>query len=112
MQHFYILLATLSISIVLLIAVSIHCKLIKHRAKQKFLLPFHNTNNEFKQALYLPYKSKRSNKVKDISIKNHAYYFFDDIISIKIFDSNNIKIDEKSYKNYVSIKDLKYVKMY
>ena len=53
--------------------------------------------------------------VKDINIKNHTYYFFDDIINIKDFDPNNIKIDEKSYKNiliyyigYVTIKkDLK-----
>ena len=59
-----------------------------------------------------------SNKVKDISIKNHTYYFFDDIINIKNFDPNNIKIDEKSYKNiliyyigYVTIKDSKYVKI-
>ena len=58
-----------------------------------------------------------SNKVKDIDIKNRAYYFFNDIIRIKFFDSNNIKIDEKSYKivfiyyiGYVTIKDLKYVK--
>ena len=49
---------------------------------------------------------------------NHIYYFFDDIINIKFFDPNNIKIDEKSYKNiliyyigYVTIKDLKYVKI-
>ena len=48
-------------------------------------------------------------------MKNHTYYFFDDIINIKDFDPNNIKIDEKSYKNiliyyigYVTIKkDLK-----
>ena len=59
-----------------------------------------------------------SKKVKDISIKNHTYYFFDAIISIKIFDLNNIKINEKSYKHfliyyigYVTIKDLKYVKI-
>ena len=59
-----------------------------------------------------------SNKVKDISIKNHTYCFFDDIINIKHFDPNNIKIDEKSYKNiliyyigYVTIKDSKYVKV-
>ena len=38
--------------------------------------------------------------VKDISIKNHTYYFFDDIINLKEFDPNNVKIDEKSYKNY------------
>ena len=59
-----------------------------------------------------------SKKVKDISIKSHTYYFFDAIISIKIFDLNNIKINEKSYKHfliyyigYVTIKDLKYVKI-
>ena len=38
-----------------------------------------------------------SNNVKDINIKNHTYYFFDDI-NIKEYDSNNIKLDEKSYK--------------
>ena len=38
-------------------------------------------------------------KSKDISIKHHTYYFFDDIINIKKFDPSNIKIDEKSYKN-------------
>ena len=58
-----------------------------------------------------------SNKVKEIDIKNQTYYFFDDIINIKSFNPNNIKIDEKSYKNifiysigYVTIKDLKYIK--
>ena len=58
-----------------------------------------------------------SNKVKDINIKNRVYFFFNDIIDIENFDSNNIKIDEKSYKNiliyyigYVTIK--KYVKIY
>ena len=40
-----------------------------------------------------------SNKVKDTSIKIHTYYFFDDIINIKNFDPNNIKIDEKSNKD-------------
>ena len=59
-----------------------------------------------------------SNKAKDINIKNHTYYFFDDIINIKIFDPTNINRDEKSYKNifiyyigYVTNKDLKYVKI-
>ena len=59
-----------------------------------------------------------SNKVKDISIKNHTYYFFDDILNIKNFDSNNIKIDKKSYKNilvyyigYETMKDSNYVKI-
>ena len=56
--------------------------------------------------------------VKDISIKNHAYYFFGDIINIKDFDPNNIKVDEKSFKiilifyiAYLTIKDSKYVKI-
>ena len=40
-----------------------------------------------------------SNNVKDINIKNHTYYFFDDIINIKDFDPNNTKINQKSYKN-------------
>ena len=59
-----------------------------------------------------------SNKVKDIDIKNRTYYFFNEIINIKNFDPNNIKTDEKSYKNifvyyirYVTIKDSKYVKI-
>ena len=38
-------------------------------------------------------------KVKYISIEKHTYYFFDDVINIKIFDPNNIKIDETSYRN-------------
>ena len=33
-----------------------------------------------------------SDKFEDINIKNHTHYFFDNVI-------NNIKIDEKSYKN-------------
>ena len=40
-----------------------------------------------------------SKKINDISIKNHTYYFFNDIINIKNFDPNNIKIDEKPFKN-------------
>ena len=49
--------------------------------------------------------------VTDINI-NHTYYIFDDIINIKDFDPNNIKIDEKSCKSilicyigYVTIKE-------
>ena len=59
-----------------------------------------------------------SNKIKDIDMKNRTYYFFSDIINIKKFDRNNIKIDEKSYKNvsmyyigYVTIKHSKFVKI-
>ena len=49
---FYILLAFLLIIIALLIAVSIYCYLVKYQAKQKHLLPFHNTNNELKELIY------------------------------------------------------------
>ena len=35
-------------------------------------------NNELKEIMYQYDKSKISNKVKDISIKNRTYYFFDD----------------------------------
>ena len=55
-----------------------------------------------------------SNIVKDGNIKNHTYCFFNDIINIKDFDPNNIKIDEKSYKNVyynVTIKDSKYLQI-
>ena len=39
------------------------------------------------------------NKFKDVDIKNHTYYILDDIINIKKIYPNDIKIDEKSYKN-------------
>ena len=59
-----------------------------------------------------------SNKVKDIDIKDQTYYFFNDIMNIKSFDSDIIEIDEKSCKNiliyyigYVTIKDSKYVEV-
>ena len=62
---------------------------------------------------------KISNNVKDIDKKNCTYYFFNDINNINIFNPNNIKIDEKSFKNiliyyigYLTIKDLKYVNIY
>ena len=55
---------------------------------------------------------KMSNKIKDVDIKNHTYYFFDGIINIKNVDLDNIKIDETSCKNiliyyieYVTNKD-------
>ena len=35
-----------------------------------------------------------SNKVKDVDIKNNTYYFLNDIINVKNFDPNNIKINE------------------
>ena len=35
--------------------------------------------------------------VKSINIKNKTYYFFNDMINIKNFDSNLFKIDKKNH---------------
>ena len=37
--------------------------------------------------------------IKQVNIKNGTYYFFNDMINIKNFDSNLLKIDKKLYKN-------------
>ena len=51
--------------------------------------------------------------VKQIDIKNRTYYFYNDMINIKKFDSNLSKIDKKSYKDigiynigYITIKKI------
>ena len=51
--------------------------------------------------------------VKQIDIKNRTYYFYIEMIDIKKFDSNLLKIDKKSYKNigiynigYITIKKI------
>ena len=56
--------------------------------------------------------------IKEINTKNWTYYFFDDMINIKTFDSNLLKIDKKSYKNigiyciaYINVKDSDYAKI-
>ena len=36
---------------------------------------------------------------KEINIKNRSYYFFDDMIYLKDFDPNLLKIDKKPYKD-------------
>ena len=50
-------------------------------------------------------------ETKGINIKNHTYYFFNDMVNLENFDSNLLKIDKKSYKNsniyyigYITIK--------
>ena len=59
-----------------------------------------------------------SNKFKDIDVKNHTYYFSDDVTNIKNSDQNKIKIEEKPnksiliyYTGYMTIKDSKYLKI-
>ena len=37
--------------------------------------------------------------IKEINIKNQTYYFFNDMINIKDFDPNLLKIDKNLYKN-------------
>ena len=58
-------------------------------------------------------------EVKELNIKNQTYYFFDDIIDIKNFNSNLLKIDKKSHKDidiyyigYITIKNLVIVKIF
>ena len=56
--------------------------------------------------------------IKEINIKTQAYNFFNDMINIKDFDINLLKIDKKSYKNidiyyigYITVKYFDYVKI-
>ena len=51
--------------------------------------------------------------LKQINIKNQIYYFCNDIIEIKNFDSDLLKIDKKSYRDidiynigYITIKEI------
>ena len=46
--------------------------------------------------------------VKQIDIKNRTYYFYNDMINIKKFYSNLLKIDKKSYKD-IGIYDTGYI---
>ena len=50
-------------------------------------------------------------ETKELNIKNQTYYFLDDMIDIRNFQSNLLKIDKKPYKdsniyyiNYITIK--------
>ena len=38
--------------------------------------------------------------IKELSIKSQAYYFFNDMIIIKNFHQNLLKIDNKPYKDF------------
>ena len=39
-------------------------------------------------------------EVKELNIKNRTYYYFDDIIDIRKFESNLLKIDKKSHRDF------------
>ena len=46
--------------------------------------------------------------VKQIDIKNRTYYFYNEMVDIKKFDSNLLKIDKKSYKD-IGIYNIGYI---
>ena len=46
--------------------------------------------------------------VKQIDIKSRTYYFYNDMINIKKFDSNLLKINKKSYKD-IGIYNIGYI---
>ena len=37
--------------------------------------------------------------IKEINIKERTYYFCVDFIDLKTFDSKNLKLDKKTYKD-------------
>ena len=52
-------------------------------------------------------------EVKQLNIKNRTYYFYNNMINLKRFEPNLLKIDRKSYKNigiynigYITIKKI------
>ena len=52
-------------------------------------------------------------EVKQIEIKNRTYYFYNDMINLKNFESSLLKIGKNSYKNigiynigYITIKKI------
>ena len=58
-------------------------------------------------------------EVKQINIKNGTYYFYKNIINMKTFEPNLLKIDRKLHKNigidntgYITIKTLMIVKIF
>ena len=57
--------------------------------------------------------------IKEKNIKNRRYYHFDDLIKIKDFNPDLLKMDKKSYKNidiyyirYIAMEDFDYVKIH
>ena len=45
-------------------------------------------------------------KIRQINIKNRTYYFYNDQVNLKDFDSNLLKIDKKDYIGYVTVKKI------
>ena len=62
--------------------------------------------------IYLIKQSYKMGKVKELNIKNRTYYYFN-IINIKNFHSNLLRIDKKQYKDidiyyigYITVKKI------
>ena len=58
-------------------------------------------------------------EIKQINIKNRTFYFYNNMINLKNFETNFLKIDRKSYKNigiynigYITIKKIGDYKKY
>ena len=56
---------------------------------------------------------------REVNIKNQTYHFIDDVIEIRNFQSNLLKIDKMPYKDididyigYITIKNLLIVKIF
>ena len=77
--------------------------------KRMFLNMIMSIKQQFSE--YNSIKLIKMGQVKELNIKNQTYYFFDDMIDIKNFNSNLLKIDKKSHKDidiyyigYITIK--------
>ena len=62
--------------------------------------------------IYLIKQSYKMGKVKELNIKNRTYYYFN-VINIKSFCSNLLRIDKKQYKDidiyyigYITVKKI------
>ena len=78
----YILCIFLSVTILQFMIAIICCRYAKPRLKQKDIN-----------------KKKTKKKMKNNELKNHMFYFFDDIIKIEDFAFKNILLDEKWNEN-------------
>ena len=77
--------------------------------KRMFLNMIMSIKQQFSE--YNSIKLIKMGQVKELNIKNQTYYFFDDMIDIKNFNSNLLKIEKKSHKDidiyyigYITIK--------
>ena len=72
-----------------------YCYVIKYQAKQKHLLAYPSQRTNSKKLI-----NKESNdKLKEINVKNRVCYYFDGIIEVENFDSDDIIFDENSREN-------------